>query len=34
MKFGAMSTPALVVNGTVKSAGRTLRPDDIKKFLV
>ena len=34
MKFGAMSTPALVVNGTVKSAGRALRPDDIKKFLV
>ena len=34
MKFGVMSTPALVVDGTVKSACRTLSPDDIKKFLV
>jgi len=33
MKFGVMTTPALVVDGTVKSAGRVLSPDDIKKFL-
>jgi small redox-active disulfide protein 2 len=33
MKFGVMTTPALVVDGTVKSAGRTLSEDDIKKFL-
>jgi small redox-active disulfide protein 2 len=33
MKFGVMTTPALVVDGQVKSAGRVLSPDDIKKFL-
>ena len=33
MKFGVMSTPALVVDGAVKSAGRVLSPDDIKKYL-
>ena len=34
MKFGVMTTPALVVDGTVKSAGKVLSADDIKKFLV
>ena len=33
MKFGVMSTPALVVDGTVKSVGKVLSPDDIKKYL-
>ena len=33
MKFGVMVTPALVVDGQVKSAGKVLSPDDIKKFL-
>ena len=33
MKFGVMTTPAFVVDGTVKSAGRVLSADDIKKFL-
>ena len=34
MKFGVMVTPALVVDGVVKSAGKVLSADDIKKFLV
>lgn len=33
MKFGVITTPALVVDGVVKSAGKLLSPDDIKKFL-
>jgi small redox-active disulfide protein 2 len=33
MKFGVISTPALVVDGQVKSAGRVLSADEIKKFL-
>jgi len=33
MKFGVMITPALAVDGQVKSAGKVLRADDIKKFL-
>lgn len=33
MKFGVMITPALVVDGVVKSAGKVLSADDIKKFL-
>ena len=33
IKFGVMITPALVVDGQVKSAGKVLRADDIKKFL-
>ena len=33
MKFAVMTTPALVVDGQVKSAGKVLSPDDIKKFL-
>jgi len=34
MKFNVMVTPALVVDGQVKSAGKVLSADDIKKFLV
>ena len=34
MKFGVMVTPALVVDGIVKSAGKVLSADDIKKFLI
>lgn len=33
MKFGVMTTPALVVDGQVKSAGRVLSAEDIKRFL-
>ena len=33
MKFGVMSTPALVVDGQIKSVGKVLSPDDIKKYL-
>ena len=34
MKFGVMSTPALVVDGAVKSVGKVLPPDEIRKHLV
>ncbi|MDD5707691.1 MAG: thioredoxin family protein [Kiritimatiellae bacterium] len=33
MKFGVMMTPALVVDGQVKSAGKVLSVEDIKAFL-
>jgi small redox-active disulfide protein 2 len=33
MAFGVMSTPALVVNGTVKVVGKVPSVEDIKKFL-
>ena len=33
MKFGVMSTPALVVDGAVKSVGKVLSPDDIRNHL-
>ena len=33
MKFGVMSTPALVVDGAIKSVGKVLSPDDIRKHL-
>ena len=33
MKFGVMVTPALVVDGVVKSAGKVLSPDEIEKYL-
>ncbi|MFO7871440.1 MAG: thioredoxin family protein [Kiritimatiellia bacterium] len=33
MKFGVMTTPALAVNGQVKSAGKVLDAEEIKKFL-
>lgn len=32
--FGVMTTPALVVDGQVKSAGKVLSMDDVKKILV
>lgn len=31
--FGIMVTPALVVDGEVKAAGRVLSPEEIKKYL-
>ena len=33
MAFGVMTTPALAVNGKVKSAGKVLSEEDIKKLL-
>lgn len=33
MKFNVMVTPALVVDGQVKSAGKALSTEDIKKLL-
>lgn len=33
MEFGVMITPALAVDGTVKSSGKVLSKDDIKKLL-
>mgnify|MGYP001470773509 CR=1 FL=1 len=33
IKFGVLTTPGLVVDGSVKSAGRLLSVDDIKKLL-
>lgn len=33
MKFGILTTPGLVVDGQVKSAGRLLSVEDIKKHL-
>ena len=33
MKFGVMTTPALVVDGVVKSAGNVLSADDVLKHL-
>jgi len=33
MAYGVMSTPALVVNGEVKSYGRVPQVNDIKKWL-
>lgn len=33
LKFGVMVTPALVVDGQVKSAGKLLSADDIQKLL-
>jgi small redox-active disulfide protein 2 len=33
MAFGVMTTPALVVDGQVKSAGKVLGAEDIKTFL-
>lgn len=33
MKFNVMMTPALVVDGQVKSAGKVLSPADIRKLL-
>ena len=33
MKFGVMMTPALAVDGQVKSTGKVLSAEDIKKIL-
>ncbi len=33
MEFGVMMTPALAIDGVVKSAGRLLTVEDIKKLL-
>jgi len=33
MKFGVMMTPALAVDGIVKSVGKVLSPDEIKKLI-
>ena len=33
VKMGVMMTPALAIDGTVKSSGKVLSPDDIKKML-
>ena len=33
MKFNVMMTPALVVDGQVKSAGKVLSVEDIRKML-
>ncbi len=34
MDFGVMVTPALAIDDVVKSAGKVLSPEEIKKFLV
>lgn len=34
MTFGVMITPALAIDGVVKSMGKVLSPDEIKKFLI
>jgi small redox-active disulfide protein 2 len=33
MKFGVMMTPALAVNNKVKSVGKVLSPEEIKKII-
>ena len=33
MNYGVMSTPALVVDGKVKSSGKTLTPNEIIELL-
>lgn len=33
MKYGVMTTPALVINDKVKASGRILSAEDIKKFI-
>ncbi|MCF7870244.1 MAG: thioredoxin family protein [Candidatus Omnitrophica bacterium] len=32
-EYAVMTTPALVVDGEVKSAGKVLSPDDIQKLM-
>ena len=34
MKFGVMITPALAIDGQVKSVGKVMSPDEIKKMLM
>ncbi|MGE5423179.1 MAG: thioredoxin family protein [Ignavibacteriales bacterium] len=33
MSYKVMSTPALVINGKVKAAGKVPRPEEIKKYI-
>ena len=33
MKYGVMMTPALAIDGQVKSVGKVLSTEDIKKLL-
>jgi small redox-active disulfide protein 2 len=33
MKFGVMMTPALAIDGEVKSSGKVLSPEEIKQIL-
>lgn len=33
VKLGVMTTPALVVDGQVKAAGKLLSPQDVKRLL-
>ena len=33
MAYGVMSTPALVVDGVVKAAGKVPKPDEIKQWI-
>jgi len=34
VKFGVMMTPALAIDGQVKSVGKVISPDEIKKMLM
>jgi small redox-active disulfide protein 2 len=34
MKFGVMVTPTLAIDGQVKSIGKVISPDEIKKMLI
>jgi small redox-active disulfide protein 2 len=34
MKFGVMTTPALVIDGKVRSAGKVLAPNEVAGLLV
>jgi len=34
MEYQVMSTPALVVNGVVKSTGKLLNKEEVKAFLI
>jgi small redox-active disulfide protein 2 len=34
MSYGLMMTPALVIDGEIKSAGKLLVPDEIRQFLI
>ncbi len=34
MKFGVMMTPALAIDGQVKSVGKVIAPEEIKKMLL
>jgi small redox-active disulfide protein 2 len=33
MNFGVMSTPAIAIDGKVISAGKVLKPEEIKKYI-